>query len=267
MNRLSLMCFMVCLLILVPAYADEVPIFDMTLGYDRGDVSIPSLEVTYGYPDVYNDKDAEGYRLQLLDRDTVIFERSFKFPLLISFIPPPILFNEQGEQTTVAQTTIIESNESELFMRIPFLPNTTLVRVLSRDGEELVQKSICNLNSICESRRGENTFSCPSDCLSGGEDFVCDIKRDGWCDPDCVEETDFDCHCGDGVCDRELGEGGGRCLYDCKIIHKPTVQAQDTTDTKPEEKGRNTILLIAVIILTPVALLMAYYSYSMDEEE
>jgi putative hemolysin len=31
----------------------------------------------------------------------------------------------------------------------------------------------------------ENVISCPADCRTGGRDDLCDMKRDGRCDPDC----------------------------------------------------------------------------------
>ncbi len=46
---------------------------------------------------------------------------------------------------------------------------------------------------ICEPKRGENYFTCPEDCPSGGEDNYCDALEDGKCDPDCKSGEDPDC--------------------------------------------------------------------------
>lgn len=46
-------------------------------------------------------------------------------------------------------------------------------------------------NGFCE--EGENYFTCPRDCPSGGRDGVCDEIVDRLCDPDCGTEQDPDC--------------------------------------------------------------------------
>lgn len=48
-------------------------------------------------------------------------------------------------------------------------------------------------NNICEYLRGENYFTCPEDCPSGGEDNYCDKIAEGICDPDCKPGVDPDC--------------------------------------------------------------------------
>jgi hypothetical protein len=66
------------------------------------------------------------------------------------------------------------------------------------DGETIFTnvctiKVICNQNGICEPNLGENYFTCPEDCPSGSADGVCDLVKDGRCDPDCAPGTDPDC--------------------------------------------------------------------------
>jgi len=61
---------------------------------------------------------------------------------------------------------------------------------------------------------GETVFTC-KDCPSGSSDGICDQLKDGICDPDCSKERDWDCHCGDGVCDEKLGEDEDSCPKDC----------------------------------------------------
>jgi hypothetical protein len=52
---------------------------------------------------------------------------------------------------------------------------------------------ICNQNGICEKDLGENYMTCPQDCLTGALDGLCDLMKDGRCDPDCAQGTDVDC--------------------------------------------------------------------------
>lgn len=54
-------------------------------------------------------------------------------------------------------------------------------------------KVVCNENRKCEPDLGENYFTCSEDCPSGSADGVCDLIKDGTCDPDCTKEADEDC--------------------------------------------------------------------------
>jgi len=74
---------------------------------------------------------------------------------------------------------------------------------------------ICNQNKQCEADKLENYQSCPDDCPSGSQDGICDLVRDGKCDPDCYEEADIDCKCGNSVC--ENFENEKLCPKDCKL--------------------------------------------------
>lgn len=64
--------------------------------------------------------------------------------------------------------------------------------------------SFCNSNNVCEPCLSgyctliENHAVC-TDCMSGGEDAYCDLKKDNVCDPDC-HDRDPDCDCTDTLC-------------------------------------------------------------------
>lgn len=73
---------------------------------------------------------------------------------------------------------------------------------------------ICNQNNICEPNFGENYNTCPEDCRSGSGDGICDLVRDGRCDPDCTSKGDLDCACGNNIC--EKFENKIICPADCK---------------------------------------------------
>jgi hypothetical protein len=61
------------------------------------------------------------------------------------------------------------------------------------ESDALVIKVHCIANGICEPNKGENYITCPEDCPSGSADGVCDLVKDGRCDPDCAPGTDPDC--------------------------------------------------------------------------
>ncbi len=58
---------------------------------------------------------------------------------------------------------------------------------------EIVSRSVCNSNNICEINNGENAQTCPQECSSGSNDDFCDAIQDNICDPDCSTEQDADC--------------------------------------------------------------------------
>lgn len=49
-------------------------------------------------------------------------------------------------------------------------------------------------NGVCEPELGENYLTAPKDCPTGSKDGLCDLKKDGRCDPDCSIGIDFDCN-------------------------------------------------------------------------
>ena len=82
-----------------------------------------------------------------------------------------------------------------------FYSNDLTVKVISQNG-------------VCEPELGENYLTNPPDCPTGSKDGLCDLKRDGKCDPDCLEGADSDCSCGDDIC--QVYEDKEICSLDCK---------------------------------------------------
>jgi hypothetical protein len=60
-------------------------------------------------------------------------------------------------------------------------------------GESGLINVICNQNQICEKDLGENYLTCLQDCPTGAADGLCDLMKDGKCDPDCTPGSDIDC--------------------------------------------------------------------------
>jgi len=51
----------------------------------------------------------------------------------------------------------------------------------------------CLADEKCDISAGENYLNCPYDCSTGLGDNLCDMARDGKCDPDCEKGADADC--------------------------------------------------------------------------
>ncbi|MBM3144849.1 MAG: protein BatD [Chloroflexi bacterium] len=50
----------------------------------------------------------------------------------------------------------------------------------------------CVVDGLCNITEGENYLTCPDDCPSGAQDFICDGALDGQIDPDCEAGFDLD---------------------------------------------------------------------------
>jgi hypothetical protein len=77
-----------------------------------------------------------------------------------------------------------------------FIIPPTEVKTLSDEtfySDSLTITVQCKSNGKCEPNLSENYFNCPEDCPSGSADNVCDLIKDGRCDPDCEPGTDLDC--------------------------------------------------------------------------
>ena len=108
------------------------------------------------------------------------------------------------------------------------------------DGETIYTdvctiKVVCNQNGACETNLGENYFTCSEDCSSGSADGVCDLIKNGRCDPDCTLGTDQDC-----------------------LTAITTIQSTTTTiSVKKPSSPIYTYLIIALVIIA-VAVLFLY---------
>lgn len=140
------------------------------------------------------------YSLKILNSDdNVLWERSFDIQFILFTEPPEFLEN-------VPIVLTIPYNEDAF--KVIFYHNTKILY------DEKILELLCNKNDICESF--ENYLSCPDDCASGSKDNYCDKILDGVCDPDCAEEVDIDCTCGNNICDER--ESKKTCPDDCNIL-------------------------------------------------
>jgi len=108
------------------------------------------------------------------------------------------------------------------------------------DGETIYTdvctiKVLCNQNGACETNLGENYFTCPEDCPSGSADGVCDLIKDGRCDPDCAPGTDPDC-----------------------LAATTTIQSTTTTISVKKPSSPIYIYLIIASVIIAVAVLFLY---------
>jgi len=107
---------------------------------------------------------------------------------------------------------------------------------VTTSGETFFSNSLsvmvkCKSNGICEPNLGENYLTCPEDCPFGSTDNICDLIKDGKCDPDCTPDADPDCitttiiekttttakvSCNrNDKCEKRLGENYNTCPQDC----------------------------------------------------
>ena len=121
---------------------------------------------------------------------TVILERNSEKTIEYKIKPLTV-----GDYTF--SSTVVETSDGQ-----KFYSNTPITHVK------------CSPNGVCEADKGENYFTCSDDCPSGSSDNVCDMVRDGKCDPDCTKESDLDCYCGDGTC--QNFENYKTCPKDCQ---------------------------------------------------
>lgn len=81
------------------------------------------------------------------------------------------------------------------------------ITVIDKDTNEIISHSDpfdfiilkCKVDNFCDNNIRENSMNCPQDCETGREDGICDMKKDGRCDPNCLTELDSDCKVGEGI--------------------------------------------------------------------
>jgi hypothetical protein len=142
--------------------------------------------------------------------------------------------DEEGKKVQLldAAGSVLYEGEFRLLWFAYYDKNIANIRVLSGTGTTLFEKPLtfCNNDGQCAPctdtgcTTAENYLTC-SDCPSGYFDRLCDLKRDGICDPDC-SQMDGDCSaCTDTYCffddvqdftcdafDGEVCEAGEDCV-------------------------------------------------------
>jgi RNA polymerase subunit RPABC4/transcription elongation factor Spt4 len=113
-------------------------------------------------------------------------------PDKIAAIPPYVEWTKIVE--AYSQATVQYTIKPNIVGRYYFTPTYAFLS----NGSEYYSNStftqvLCNDNSACEGKIGENYLTCPHDCKSGAADNICNPARDGICDPDCSAGTDLDC--------------------------------------------------------------------------
>ena len=107
-----------------------------------------------------------------------------------------------------------DASEVNVYIQHEDISNGEKILVLSFLVSHLDPKDylLCNEDYMCNN---DETYEiCPTDCLSGSNDGICDGEQDDMCDPDCSLLEDLDCSCGNDVCDDI--ENKINCPQDCK---------------------------------------------------
>ena len=167
---------------------------------------------------VINEMDQE---IEIILREIIVNAEAIE-PKLIS---PEISKDIIAARPPYLEWNLIVQSKSNKSVEYKIKPNTigeynTGATVGIFNGNEILSNDLtiivsCNGNNKCEPELSENYQNCQIDCPSGSKDNLCDLIKDGRCDPDCTREADIDCKCGDGVC--EKFENNDTCSIDCKI--------------------------------------------------
>jgi hypothetical protein len=170
-------------LLLVPIASAEY-VYLVDLRYDGGKVSYSDVSIIGGKPPNYLEFE-EGYVGKVIDfNGKELFNFEFDFPLRV--FDSDIHFLEQVDHRIVVP--YFETGKHLNIERKQRLNNSLILQIPLQDFSQ------CNQNYVCETKGSyeENHKACPSDCISGGKDNLCEFSMDGVCDPDC--ERDFECN-------------------------------------------------------------------------
>ncbi|MEM5820986.1 MAG: hypothetical protein QXP34_01545 [Candidatus Aenigmatarchaeota archaeon] len=88
----------------------------------------------------------------------------------------PITGEMKGEE--------VEFECLEKYFRFPYLKDLSKIEMFNFD-QKILETKICNENSVCEKKLGENEINC-NDCKLK----ICPNLKDNYCEPNCPEDPD-----------------------------------------------------------------------------
>jgi hypothetical protein len=165
--------FSICILLAIPLISADTQKF-FHVGIDsNGQIIYSVIENTLYYQGLFfvgQLPPDNNYTLQIFDSKSQKIKESGIYPYT----------NNNIDFDGASSRFVILNNHKQIFTRDISFCNT--------DGKcDPCQSSECTLM--------ENSLTC-SDCPSGGQDYYCDLAKDGICDPDC-NNRDADCpECG-----------------------------------------------------------------------
>jgi hypothetical protein len=149
-------------------------------------------------------QNGEDYKLTVVDQSgAAIWSQAFN-----------IYFDYNGPVYLDVDYSKIRYKNFPFHYKIPYIRGMHKL-VLDHKNKIIFYKilNFCNKNKICDST--ETHLTCPCDCPLDKKDKICIPRKDGICDPDCLEGVDPDCdgECGNNVCNSN--ENHGNCPQDC----------------------------------------------------
>lgn len=166
--------------------------YEIEIKYDRGRVSFNSIQIKPLLIENGLTNLPGGFVAKIVDFDDNILNITF------FDIPLEFLYDNIDEETgKIVGGGLIELEESETIIRLPYYKNAKEIIIYNKELKELARKKISEYSkircgdSVCQA--SESYKICKEDCPSGSKDGYCDREKEGICDPDCTEKTDADC--------------------------------------------------------------------------
>jgi hypothetical protein len=142
-----------------------------------------------------------------------------------------------------------EYDNTTIYIRIPYNPDFHFLKLYKGDKlifEENIAIILCNYDGICSG--SENYLSC-TDCGDNSKDGFCDIKKDGVCDGDCIEQKDPDCF---SIPKREPVPPNRDSLSNEEHKNEQSSKIDNSTNEEKGDGGETVILWSIITIIAPL---------------